>query len=354
MGARLKSLDVMRGLTVALMILVNNGVGSLQFHQLQHSAWNGLTLCDLVFPFFLFMVGVSVWLSRKHLTPRKILIRTLKLFLVGLLLHVWDIMLDGEWSFWHHLRLWGVLQRIALCYCASAFMLYYGKGRNITIVIVGTLLLYAALLYYGHGYAPNESNLLCRIDRWLVGEAHLYRKSPIDPEGLLGTLPAIAHTLIGVLMGKSIAPLEPLKSLKSLGIGGTLMLSFGLLLSLWLPLNKRIWSPSYVLVTCGLATLLLLTLIWVERHKTSPPRLFMFPLPHLFIAFGMNAFFLYVLSELLVPIVGHLGINQTIYETMLRCDFDPRMASLCYALLFDGFIALVAWALWKKQIFVKV
>ena len=357
MGARLRSLDVLRGLTVALMILVNNGVGSPQFHQLQHSAWNGLTLCDLVFPLFLFMVGVSVWLSRKRLTPRKIVTRTLRLFLVGVLLHVWDQCLDGEWAFWPGLRLWGVLQRIALCYAAAAFMVYYGRGRHLTMAAGGALVLYALLLYYGNGYAPDESNLLCRVDRWLVGEAHLYRKSPIDPEGLLGTLPAIAHTLIGVLVGKGVESLKSLGSLRSLGpLGavGAAMTAAGLMLSLWLPLNKRIWSPSYVLVTCGLATLLLLLLIGLERSKPSLPRVFTSSLPHLFIAFGMNAFFLYVLRELLAPVVGHLGLNQTIYEAMLGGGFDPRMASLCYALLFDGFIALVAWALWKRQIFVKV
>ncbi|MBR1788227.1 MAG: DUF1624 domain-containing protein [Bacteroidaceae bacterium] len=351
MGARLRSLDILRGLTVALMILVNNGVGSPQFHQLQHSTWNGMTLCDLVFPFFLFMVGVSVWLSRKRLTPRKIVTRTLRLFLVGVLLHVWEQCLDGEWVFWPGLRLWGVLQRIALCYGATAFLIYYGKGRHLTMVAGGALVLYALLLYYGNGYAPDESNLLCRVDRWLVGEAHLYRKSPIDPEGLLGTLPAMAHTLIGVLVGKTLGSL---KSLKSLGALGAAMTAAGLLLALWVPLNKRIWSPSYVLVTCGLATLLLLLLTGVERGKPSRPRFFASSLHKPFIAFGMNAFFLYVLSELLAPVVGHLGLNQTIYEAMLGSGFDPRMASLCYALLFDGCIALVAWALWKKQIFVKV
>ena len=348
MNKRLLSLDVMRGLTVFLMILVNNGVGHIQFTQLQHSAWNGLTLCDLVFPFFLFMVGVSVWLSRKSLTPRKIFRRTVRMFLVGVLLHVWDMLIDGQWTFWHDLRLWGVLQRIALCYCAAAFLVLYVKPQRYVYVILTLLAGYAILLCLGHGYAPDESNVLCRVDRWLIGPAHLYHKSPIDPEGLLGTLPGIAHTLIGVLVGREIKMLGESEGLVFWVTSGALMTGCGLLLALWLPLNKRIWSPSYVLVTCGLATLLLLALVYTvdTRAHNRWCRLFQM--------FGTNAFFLYVLSEMLAPVANRFGVSRNIYEALLSGGLDPRMASLCYALLFDGVIALAAWALWKRQIFVKI
>lgn len=345
MNKRLLSLDVMRGLTVFLMILVNNGVGHEQFTTLRHSAWNGLTLCDLVFPFFLFMVGVSIWLSRKNLTPRKIIRRTVRMFLVGVLLHVWDMLIDGQWAFWHDLRIWGVLQRIALCYCAGAFLVLRVKPQRYIYIILGLLLGYAALLCLGNGYMPDESNVLCRVDRWLFGESHLYHKSPIDPEGLLGTLPGIAHTLIGILIGKT---LKTLGTLKSLGAWGTLMLFAGLVAAVWLPLNKRIWSPSYVLVTCGLATLLLWALIYVIDQKGHNRWC------HLFRMFGTNAFFLYVLSEMLAPVASHWGVNETIYEAMLSGGLDPRMASLCYALLFDSMIAVAAWALWRRQIFIKI
>ncbi len=347
MSQRLQSLDAMRGLTVALMILVNNGVGHNQFHQLQHSQWNGLTLCDLVFPFFLFMVGVSVWLSRNRLTLKKILSRTVKLFLVGVLLHVWDMLLDGQWQFWHELRVWGVLQRIALCYCAAAFIVMKDTSvRQIIGLIVLALVAYTAILVWGNGYAQDASSLLCRADRTLFGEAHLYHKSPIDPEGLLSTLPSIAHTLIGVLMARAITTVASAETRISIAKKATLMLAAGLLLSLWLPLNKRIWSPSYVLVTCALATLLLVALIRLEKRGFNSPTLFT--------AFGMNAFFLYVLSEMLSPVMSHLGVNQITYEAMLSGGLDPRMASLVYALLFDGLIALAAWWLWKRQIFVKI
>ena len=341
-------MDVMRGLTVFLMILVNNGVGHEQFTELQHSKWDGLTLCDLVFPFFLFMVGVSVWLAHKRLTPQKIVSRTIRLFLVGVLLHVWDMLLDGQWAFWHEVRLWGVLQRIALCYCAAALLVLYVKPQRLVYCIAALLAGYAALLYFGHGYSPDETNVLCRADRWLVGQAHLYHKSPIDPEGLLGTIPSIAHTLIGVLVGRGLGASESLRSLKSLKFIGAAMFFVGLALSLWLPLNKRIWSPSYVLVTCGLATLLLLMLVWLVDMEGNNRWC------RLFQMFGMNAFFLYVLSEMLAPVVSHFGANHTIYEAMLSGGFDPRMASLCYALLFDSLIAIVAWALWRYKIFVKV
>ena len=377
MKQRLQSLDVMRGLTVFMMILVNNGVGHEQFTTLQHSKWNGLTICDLVFPFFLFMVGVSIWLSRKNLTLSKILRRSLRMFIVGVLLHVWDMLLDGQWMFLHDLRIWGVLQRIAICYCTIGLLVmkYEERVKRLgsnpysslftlhSSILIGLLLVaYAALLLLGNGYAPDDTNILCRVDRWLFGEAHLYRKSPIDPEGLLATLPSIAHTLIGVMVGRVIAnnkssslPLpegsrqQSTRLYSSLLTLGSSVLLCGLLLSLCLPLKKRVWSPSFVLVTCGLATLLLLMLVYMEmRGKVRNSY------SSLFTAFGLNAFFLYVLSEMLSPVMSHIGINEAIYEAMLSGGFNPCIASLCYALFFDGLIAIAAWVLWKRKIFIKI
>ena len=128
------------------------------------------------------------------------------------------------------------------------------------------------------------------------------------------------------------------------------MLFLGLLYTLVYPLNKRIWSPSYVFVTCGLATLLLLLLIYAEWKKPSIVDRHL----AIFNYYGLNAFFLYVLSEMLSPVMSHLGVNYKIYEAMLSGGIDPRMASLGYALLLDGVIALVAWAMWKRKIFVKI
>ncbi len=344
MNQRLISLDVLRGLTVFLMVLVNNGVGDNQFVQLTHSRWNGLTLCDLVFPFFLFMVGVSIWLSRNRLTPQRILQRTIRLFLMGLWLHVWEMLLSGQWWFLPDLRFWGVLQRIALCYGVCAILVLWGDARRLWIPVVVLLMGYAALLHFGRGYLQDESNYLAVADRTLFGAAHLYRKSPIDPEGLLSTLPAIAHTLLGVLVGWL---LNRRLALSRLVLLGTILTLSGFVLSLWLPLNKRIWSPSFVLVTCGLATLLLSWLVRVVdvdgQHRWC----------RLFQMFGLNAFFLYVLSEMLSPVFSHLGVNIFLFRQFSLLLPAP-FASLAYALCFVGLIALVAWQLWSRKLFFKI
>ncbi|MCF0199437.1 MAG: DUF1624 domain-containing protein [Bacteroidaceae bacterium] len=346
---RLLSLDVLRGLTVFFMIVVNNGVGPQHFEMLDHSKWNGLTPCDLVFPFFLFMVGVSLWLSRRNLTPRKILSRTVKMFLIGVALHAWDMIVGGDWNVLPHLRVWGVLERIALCYGICGFLVMKTTQRTQLRIAAGLMVLYMVLLIIGNGYAQDETNIAAIVDRWLLTDAHLYHKSPVDPEGLLGTIPSIAHTLIGVFVGRLISNKEQplIVQLVKLFSWAVLLAFAGWLLSYGFPLNKRIWSPSYVLVTCGLATglLSLLTVgIDILNHKRWC---------RLFQMFGVNPFFLYVLSEMLSPIVSRLNIPDTLFATFHSVLSAP-IASLCYSLLFVSVISLVAWILWKRRIFIKI
>ncbi len=194
---RLQSLDVMRGLTVAMMILVNNQYGE-SFAPLQHAKWNGMTPCDLVFPFFLFIMGISTYLSLmktgfKPSAPviRKIVKRTVLLFLIGLGIHWFDMALDGHATDFAHLRIWAVLQRIALCYLAVSVFALTVSHRHLIKTIVGLLVLYALILIFGNGYDYDAStNILARVDLRLFGAGHLYHKSPVDPEGLLGTIPS--------------------------------------------------------------------------------------------------------------------------------------------------------------------
>ena len=208
---RLQSLDVMRGLTVAMMILVNNQYGE-SFAPLQHAKWNGMTPCDLVFPFFLFIMGISTYLSLmktgfKPSAPviRKIVKRTVLLFLIGLGIHWFDMALDGHATDLAHLRIWAVLQRIALCYLAVSVFALTVSHRHLIKTIVGLLVLYALILIFGNGYDYDAStNILARVDLRLFGAGHLYHKSPVDPEGLLGTIPSVAHTLIGLGKGAGI------------------------------------------------------------------------------------------------------------------------------------------------------
>ena len=215
MNHRLLSLDVLRGITIVGMIIVNNGVGERCFVPLEHAVWNGLTPTDLVFPFFLFMVGVSIALSLGKYSPaasqplakgpaiRKVLVRSVKLFLIGLLLTFSGPLLRGKPipEILEGLRIWGVLQRIALCYLFAALISLYVRPQHLWRVIAALLIAYTAFLLLGNGYAADETNLACRIDRALVGPSHVYAHSPVDPEGLAGTLSAIAHTLIGVVVG---------------------------------------------------------------------------------------------------------------------------------------------------------
>ena len=277
---RLKSLDIMRGLTVALMILVNNG-GEQNYHILTHSKWNGLTPCDLVFPFFLFMMGMSTYLSLRKtefkpslIIYRKIAKRTILLFLIGLSINWFDMICSGNGLDFAHLRIWAVLQRIALCYGIVSLLAIHINQRYFVHIILGIIIVYMGILAFGNGYAYDASvNIIAQADLHFFGYDHLYHKSPVDPEGLLSTLPAIAHTMIGFLCCKyiSIAGQNVHSKIKFLKISGLVMLILGFFLSLiGFGINKRIWSPSYVFVTCGFAAWILSLLIqWIDRGEIS-------------------------------------------------------------------------------------
>lgn len=343
---RLLSLDVLRGLTVFVMIIVNNGAGPLHFQMLDHSKWNGLTVCDHVFPFFLFMVGVSIHLASKSASKlslsqryRKIISRSIELFMVGVLLHAWDMWIGGKTDILANLRFWGVLERIAVCYLIASILYIYVKPQHLWKIAAILLLVYAVILSLGNGYAQDGTNIAAIVDRLYLSEPHLYHKSPVDPEGLLGTISALAHTLIGIIVGWKIT--DKSKDINArlieLFILATIMLIIGHLLTYEYPLNKRIWSPSYTLVTCSVATfmLALLTYLIDIEGKEKWCRVFQF--------FGLHAFSLYILSEALAPVSGMLGAPDLVHDT-LATYIDPRIASFIYALLFDIFVGMVGYA----------
>lgn len=353
---RLVSLDVMRGMTVACMILVNNGAGPDTFAQLQHSKWNGLTFCDLVFPFFLFMVGVSIYISlqKTHFTysgsiARKILKRTVLLFVIGMLLHMWDMATKGNWNLISDLRVWGVLQRIALCYGIVSMMSLWMSWKKMLVVAVCLLVGYSVLLSCAHGYELSDENIIAIVDRAILGEAHLYRKSPIDPEGLLSTIPSVSHTVFGFMFGRILMEDKPLKEkMKDIRIEIVTVAGCAVGLLLDIPLNKRIWSASYALMTCFAAMVVMYILLlvidqWGKRDWSK-----------LFQAFGMNAFFIYVLSEVIAPALSHWGLKMPVYDAISVIVPDTYLASLTYAMLFVLSMALVAWILWKKKIIIKI
>jgi len=353
---RLLSLDVLRGITIVGMIIVNNGAGPESFESLCHSRWNGLTPCDLVFPFFLFIMGVTTYLSmsRINFTPSahtvgKILKRAILIILVGWAIHYFELVCKATpWAF-SDLRLTGVLPRIGLCFGLTALLSLCVSFRWMVRIAVGLLVAYAIMLLALNGYVYDESNFNNIIDRWAFGTGHLYHRPPIDPEGLAGTLAALAHTIIGFCCGKLLKQKSPLneRTLR-LSVIGFMLMAAGMLLSEWLPLNKRLWSPTFVLATTGLAAMLLATLIYFidirgYRRWTN-----------FFEAFGVNPLFLYVLSEVTAIALSHFGNIDAIYEGFHAVFPDPRMASAAYAVSFMLLMGAVGWPLYKRRIYLKL
>ncbi len=374
---RLKSLDIMRGLTVALMILVNNG-GEQNYHILTHSKWNGLTPCDLVFPFFLFMMGMSTYLSLRKtefkpslIIYRKIAKRTILLFLIGLSINWFDMICSGNGLDFAHLRIWAVLQRIALCYGIVSLLAIHINQRYFVHIILGIIIVYMGILAFGNGYAYDASvNIIAQADLHFFGYDHLYHKSPVDPEGLLSTLPAIAHTMIGFLCCKyiSVAGQNVHSKIKFLKISGLIMFILGFFLSLiGFGINKRIWSPSYVFVTCGFAAWILSLLIqWIDRSEISAEgkteanaegktiKTKENPITVLFLSFGTNPLFLYVLSEFLAIVFRTYGIKDDLLGLIRNVISDEYLVSLTYALFFVAIHAAMGIWMYQKKIFIKL
>ena len=374
---RLLSLDILRGITIAGMILVNNpGSWNNVYSPLRHAEWHGLTPTDLVFPFFMFIMGVSTFMSlRKYnfevtkTSVWKVLKRTILIFLIGLGLNwfgqlSWGLS-DGESfitaaSHFDTLRILGVMQRLALAYGFAALIALFFNPRQL-IGVIGTLLIgYFVILFYGNGFEKSEQNIISVVDRTLWGTAHMYKDSGIalDPEGLLSTLPSIAHVLIGFLFGKMIVDTKDNhKRVEKLLIWGTLLAFSGLLLQYGCPINKKIWSPTFVLTTTGFAAQLLAILIWIidinKRIKWS----------RFFHSFGINPLFIYVLAGVLANLFGsikmsHAGesisLSRYAYSVLIQPWAGNYFGSLVYALFFVSICWVAGYILYKKDIYIKI
>ncbi len=387
-GSRLLALDIMRGITIAGMILVNNaGTWHRAYEPLRHAAWNGLTPTDLVFPFFMFIMGVSSYMSLRKTDFRfdrptvfKILRRTLVIFLIGIGLAWLSGFMYGYFSgtmtlgeaadSWDRLRIMGVLQRLALGYGGGALIAITVRRSWLPWVAAGLIVAYAVIITVGNGYEHSEQNVIGIVDRALFGKSHVYvdRAIPddplrLDPEGLLGTIPSVAHVLIGFMCGGLLCgAADRQRQLNRLFIVGAVLTLAGLLLSYALPLNKKIWSPTFVLTTCGLASTLLALLIWIIdvrgwKRWTG-----------FFHAFGINPLYLYVQSQVLAYIFGAVQINTglapegvtnlkgVIYYAILDplSDGDARLASLVWALLFVVLNWLPGYYLQRRSIYIKI
>ena len=353
---RLLSLDILRGITVAGMILVNNGWGE-SFEMLGHSKWNGMTPCDLVFPFFLFIMGISCYLSlvKSEFKPtpqviRRIVKRTVLLFAIGLFINWFDHAIEGDLLCFGHLRIWAVMQRIALCYGIVSLFALFCNHKYTLHTIVGLLVIYTAIIVLGNGYEYDaDVNILAQADLKLFGYDHIYHKSPVDPEGLMGTISSVAHVLLGFYCGMLIRKRETVEQkVIALFVVGAIGVIGGYLLSYGLPLNKRIWSPSYVLMTCGMASLLQALLMYViDIQKKSGWTTF-------FHVFGVNALALYVSSELLAILLKNIGVSEVVYNGIHAVISALKWASLAYAIYFVMLNFAIGYVLYRKKIYIKL
>ena len=355
---RLLSLDIVRGLTVAGMIMVNNGHGKA-FEMLRHAKWNGLSLSDFVFPFFLFIMGVSIFLSysRRGFTLTrsnflKILKRTVILFLLGIAINWVDKLLytDLVTSF-EELRFWAVLQRIALCYFFASMFALTCNHRYTLGTAVGLLAVYTVVVLVGNGYVNERAqNLLWIVDEQIFGYNHLYHYQAVDPEGLVSTISALANVLFGFYCARAMSRQQEIsQKVMSLFTIGTLLVIAGFLLQFGLPFNKRIWSPSFACVTSGFCALLLaLAMKWIDGEGKRGPWVSFFEV------FGINALILYVSSEFLAIILGKLGVLDAFFDLLSACIPYPPIASLVYATLFMLLNWVIGYPLWRRRIIIKL
>jgi len=380
---RLLALDILRGITIAGMILVNNpGSWNSVYAPLQHASWHGLTPTDLVFPFFMFIMGISTYISLKKYgfecsrpAVWKIVKRTFVIFAIGLgiawfslFCRTWNTLADDNLPFWSHLgqsiytfdriRILGVLQRLALSYGFAAIIVLLLKHKYIPYLIGTLLITYLLVLIFGNGYEYNETSILSIVDRAILGLNHMYKDNGIDPEGILSTIPSIAHVLLGFCCGRWLMEEKDIREkLLRLFLLGTVLTFSGFLLNYGCPINKKIWSPSFVLVTCGLASSFLALLIWIidiKGHKKWS---------RFFEAFGVNPLFMYTIAAVVSILLGNIrftyngaliSLSRFAYKELLQPIFGDYPGSLVYACLFVCLIWASGYVLYKKKIFIKI
>lgn len=367
---RLISLDVFRGLTIAAMVLVNNaGNWNAVYPPLEHAAWDGWTPTDLIFPFFVFIIGVAIPLAfeRRKIAGGsqrdlylKILRRSAIIFGLGLLvLNAFPYTLDK----WQHLRIPGVMQRLALCYLFAALIFLTTKIRTQILIAAGLLIGYwlAMKLIAAPGYARGDLSLEGSLASWLdrtLMPGHTY-KPMYDPEGLLSTIPAISTALFGVLAGQWLMQLrEAFEKVAGLFAVGAFCVIVGHVWDWAFPINKALWTSSYVMFTGGLALQLLALCYWAidlkgYRRWAQP-----------FVVFGVNALALYVLSSLLFKVLlvikaakldGTEGtLRDWIYERVFATWLSPMNASLAFALAYLALWWLLMLVLYRRKIYIKV
>ena len=368
---RFTALDVFRGMTVCFMIIVNTpGNYETTFSPLLHANWHGFTPTDLVFPSFLFAVGnaLSFVLNRwehqsRALVLGKILKRTLLIFFLGFLMY-WFPFVDhapgGGYTFrpLHGTRIMGVLQRIALVYCFSALMLYFLKTKTTVILTVLMLILYWPVLYFfGEQSDPYSltGNAALKLDLLILGPAHLYKGEgiPFDPEGLLSTLPAIGNVVAGFVAGKMIREKgKTYETLTRLLLAGVTFIAIAYFWHSLFPVNKKLWTSSFVLYTVGLDCVVLAAILYlIDFLKITRWTYF-------FEVFGRNPLFIYLLSEVIVILLWFIVVREkSAYSWLYHKVFSNAggyLGSLFFALFVMMSCWVVGWWMDRRKIYVRV
>lgn len=365
---RLTSIDAFRGFTIAGMILVlNPGNWKINYPILKHADWHGWTIADLVFPFFLFIVGVSIAFSfsnnkKEDLVQStvytKIIKRAIILFIIGLFINSFP-----DFNF-NEFRLMGVLQRIAICYAIVSILFLNTKYSTQAMIAVSLLFIYWALMAWiplpGNfigSYSKGE-NVATYFDKLVLkGLMGSYEKLG-EPEGIISTLPSLSITLFGVLTGHFLKLKKDVKKTAAFMLAvGVILFIIGLIWDKWLPINKHLWTSSYTILTAGLALILFSIFYYLidglKYKKWAKP----------FIVFGMNAITVYVLSIVFGKVIKMITFSfngiiyhprSWLYEVVLIDPFGKYGASLVYALLYITFWCAIMWVLYNKKIFIKV
>ena len=368
---RFLALDVFRGMTICFMIIVNTSGSKFTYSPLEHAHWHGFTPTDLVFPSFLFAVGnaMSFAMNKWNVLTQaevlgKIFKRTFIIFLCGFLLYWFPFFTTDQAhhltvSPFSHTRVLGVLQRIALAYCIASLLIYYFKPGTVISISISILLLYWVLMRIG-GDAPDPlaltGNLGYKIDLWLMGPNHLYHGEgvPFDPEGWLSTLPSVVNVTFGYMIGKFIQEKgKSFEGLSKLLLIGCALVVIGYFWDLSFPINKKLWTSSFVVYTVGIDCIIIAAIIYVVDFlgRTEWTKFFT--------VFGKNPLFIYLVSEVGVTIMDYIhpepGVNLVswLYRHVYQ-HAGLYFGSLLLAISWMLFCWLVGFYLDKKKIYVRV
>lgn len=360
---RYLSLDVFRGLDIALMIIVNSpGKQATTFAPLLHAKWNGFTLTDLVFPTFLFIVGNSMSFSMSKYETlsnktflTKVIKRTLIIFLLGFLMYWFPFFENGSLKSLNDTRIFGVLQRIALCYFFASIVLRFWKIKGAIIFSVVALISYPLILL-ANGDLTLSGNAVLKLDAWLIGTNHMYLGDGIafDPEGLLSTLPAIVNIIGGYIAGLYLQKNgQNYKTIARMTMFGGLLILIAIGWDMFFPINKKLWTSSFVLLTIGIDLIVLSGLVYfldiLKKIKWTP----------FFEIFGKNPLFIYLLSELLVITLNQFKIKESlaynwIADNIFVSWFGDYLGSFAFALWIMLTCWLVGYLMNRNKIYIKI